>query len=226
MMNTSNVDASQRDKASDEMMSNVRLKRSLTSVAPDTEIDPVPGADEFAYSAPPSLRIPAPPTLASSFSAPAAFASSQSTSFFAALASDPARPIPALQRPAAILESDEPGAEPGFAPRAQVLEAKLPLQPPSTNTANPATWASVALAHPNRPQRAALAAAPQSFAVAAAAASAPVLKIMCRHCFQRPVNCRFLPCEHFLYCDQCWGVKISLDRCPVCSAEILSCKIE
>jgi len=35
----------------------------------------------------------------------------------------------------------------------------------------------------------------------------------------------FEPCLDLLYCDQCWGVKISLDKCPLCRADIISAKI-
>ena len=47
---------------------------------------------------------------------------------------------------------------------------------------------------------------------------------LCQSCFRRPPNVTF-NCGHVLYCDQCWGVKISLDTCPVCNAEILSANI-
>jgi len=46
--------------------------------------------------------------------------------------------------------------------------------------------------------------------------------LWCGICDAREINCRFQPCGCKLYCDKCWGVKISLDRCPVDGKEIKS----
>ena len=46
--------------------------------------------------------------------------------------------------------------------------------------------------------------------------------LWCGICDAREINCTFQPCTCKLYCDQCWGVNISLDRCPVDGREITS----
>lgn len=48
---------------------------------------------------------------------------------------------------------------------------------------------------------------------------------MCRYCYIRPADVVFKPCLDLLYCDQCWGVKISLDKCPLCDVNIDSAKM-
>ena len=48
----------------------------------------------------------------------------------------------------------------------------------------------------------------------------------CAHCHTNPVNVQFMPCMHWLYCDTCWGVKFSSERCPKCRVEIESVNIK
>jgi hypothetical protein len=97
-----------------------------------------------------------------------------------------------------------PPSNSNWASRALAAPTRPKPQKPSPRNSN---WASIALAAPARPK-------PQK-------PSVNLAPTMCIHCKERPPNCTFLPCGHKLYCNQCWGVKVSLDNC-LCGTNIES----
>ena len=92
-----------------------------------------------------------------------------------------------------------PGSSETYASRAAFYRGD---NPPANHN-----WASRALAAPARPM-------PQK-------PSVNLAPTMCIHCKIRPPNFIFLPCGHKLYCDKCWGVKVSHNNC-LCGANIES----
>lgn len=128
-----------------------------------------------------------------------------------------------------------PGSSETYASRAAFYRGENP--PPANHN-----WASRALAGRPKPQKPsprnnnwasmALAARPARLesrnnnraSMALARPNPPSINLapmMCVHCKIRPPNLTFLPCGHKLYCDQCWGVKVSLNNC-LCGANIES----